>query len=68
MIATIVVLAILAAIIMPPFIIFVSIVWTHRPDLSVGDILRECVNEINNWLRKQMELIKQKRRLSGKEK
>lgn len=68
MIATIVVLAILAAIIMPPFIIFVSIVWTHQPDLSVGDILRECVNEINNWLRKQMELIKQKRRLSGKEK
>ena len=24
-------------------VIFVSIVWTHRPDLSVMDILRESV-------------------------
>ena len=27
-------------------VIFVSIVWTHRPDLSVIDILREAVKEI----------------------
>ena len=24
-------------------VIFVSVVWTHRPDLSVADILREAV-------------------------
>ena len=29
-------------------VIFVSIVWTHRPDLSVIDILREVVNEIKD--------------------
>ena len=29
-------------------IIFVSIVWTHRPDLSVADIMREAVKEIRN--------------------
>ena len=27
-------------------VIFVSIVWTHRPDLSVLDIMREAVKEI----------------------
>lgn len=27
-------------------VIFVSIVWTHRPDLSVIDIMREAVKEI----------------------
>ena len=27
-------------------VILVSIVWTHRPDLSVMDILRESVKEI----------------------
>ena len=27
-------------------VIFVSIVWTHRPDLSVSDIMREAVKEI----------------------
>ena len=32
-------------------IIFVSIVWTHRPDLSVIDIGREALNEIKNYLR-----------------
>ena len=32
-------------------IIFVSIVWTHRPDLSVMDILRESVREIKNDMR-----------------
>lgn len=29
-------------------IIFVSIVWTHRPDLSVIDICWEVLREINN--------------------
>ena len=29
-------------------VIFVSIVWTHRPDLSVLDIMREAVKEIKN--------------------
>lgn len=29
-------------------VIFVSIVWTHRPDLSVIDILREVVKEIKD--------------------
>ena len=31
-------------------IIIVSIVWTHRPDLSVVDILRESVKEIKNMI------------------
>lgn len=31
--------------------LFVSIVWTHRPDLSVIDIGRESLNEIKNYLR-----------------
>ncbi len=30
--------------------IFVSIVWTHRPDLSVLDILRESIKEIKNMI------------------
>lgn len=29
-------------------VIFVSIVWTHRPDLSVLEIGREVLKEINN--------------------
>ena len=32
-------------------VIFVSIVWTHRPDLSVIDIGRESLDEIKNYLR-----------------
>jgi len=32
-------------------VVFVSIVWTHRPDLSVIDIGREALNEIKNYLR-----------------
>lgn len=32
-------------------VIFVSIVWTHRPDLSVFGILRESVNEIKEYLK-----------------
>ena len=35
-------------------LLFVSIVWTHRPDLSVADILRECVKEIKSWLRENL--------------
>lgn len=31
--------------------LFVCLVWTHRPDLSVFDILRESVVEIKNYLR-----------------
>ncbi len=27
-------------------VLFVSVVWTHRPDLSVMDIAREVVKEI----------------------
>ena len=33
------------------FLLIVSITWTHRPDLSVADILWECVQEIKSWLR-----------------
>ena len=29
-------------------VLFVSIVWTHRPDLSVMDIGREVLKEIKN--------------------
>lgn len=29
-------------------VIFVSIVWTHRPDLSVADIGREVLKEIKD--------------------
>ena len=42
----------LAAILIVPLflsaVLFVSIVWTHRPDLSMVGILRECVKEIKN--------------------
>lgn len=41
---------ILAVVILLPIffsaVIFVSIVWTHRPDLTVLDILRESMKEI----------------------
>ena len=44
------IIAILAAVVFLPLlisgIILVSITWTHRPDLSVFDILRAMVNEI----------------------
>lgn len=29
-------------------ILFVSIVWVHRPDLSVWDILREMIKELKS--------------------
>ena len=32
-------------------VIFVSIVWTHRPDLSVADIGRDAWKEIKEYLR-----------------
>ena len=32
-------------------VVFVCLVWTHRPDLSVIDIGREALNEIKNYLR-----------------
>ena len=32
-------------------VVFVSIVWTHRPELSVIDIGRDSLNEIRNYLR-----------------
>ena len=35
-------------------LLFVSIVWTHRPDLSVGDIFRECVQKIKSWLKENI--------------
>ena len=31
-------------------VIFVSITWTHRPELSVLDIMREAVKEIKNLI------------------
>ena len=44
------IILILAAvmILLPGFILFVSIVWTHRPDLSLLGILREVIKEIKN--------------------
>ena len=29
-------------------ILFVAIVWTHRPDLSVWDIFKEIINELKS--------------------
>ena len=44
------IIAILAAVVFLPLlisgIILVSITWTHRPDLSAFDILREAIKEI----------------------
>lgn len=46
------VFVILAAVVFLPLflfgVIFVPIVWTHRPDFSVMDIIREAVKEIKN--------------------
>lgn len=46
------VFVILAAVVFLPLllfgVIFVSIVWTHRPDFSAMDIIREAVKEIKN--------------------
>ena len=45
-----IIILVLAAVLtlLPGFILFVSIVWTHRPDLSLIDILREAIQEIKN--------------------
>lgn len=55
------VIAILVAVFFLPllfsWIILVSITWTHRPDLSAFDILREAINEIKISL---CRLIRQK--------
>ena len=42
------ILVLAAVLITLPGFLFVSLVWTHRPDLSVMDILREAVQEIKN--------------------
>ena len=46
------VFVILAAVVSLPLllfgVVFVSIVWTHRPDLSVADIGREVLKEIKD--------------------
>ena len=46
------IIAILAVVVFLPLLIsgtiLVSITWTHRPDLSVFDILRETMKEIKN--------------------
>jgi regulatory protein YycH of two-component signal transduction system YycFG len=45
------IIIITAVVFLPLFlfgVIFVSIVWTHRPDFSVMDIIREAVKEIKN--------------------
>ena len=34
-----------------PAILFVSLVWTHRPDLSVFDIFREAAREIKHEIK-----------------
>ena len=46
----IIILLVLAAVftLLPGLILFVSIVWTHRPDLSLIDILREVIKEIKS--------------------
>ena len=45
------IIIITAVVFLPLFlfgVIIVSITWTHRPDLSVIDILREVVKEIKD--------------------
>ena len=46
-----IIILILAAVIilLPGAILFVSIVWTHRPDLSVGDILGVALREVSHY-------------------
>ena len=45
-------LMIIAAFILLPLLLLgfalVSIIWTHRPELSLGDILREAMQELFN--------------------
>lgn len=46
-----IIILILAAVIilLSGAILFVSIVWTHRPDLSVGDIFVEAFREVIHY-------------------
>jgi len=54
MTALIVMLVLAAVFILLPglfcVVLFVSIVWTHRPDLSAMDIIREAMKEIRNTI------------------
>ena len=50
MVAVLIGALILAALFLPSAILFVGIVWTHRPDLSVLGIFLECVREIKNQI------------------
>lgn len=45
---TVVVIAAVALTLMLPAVIFVSIVWTHRPDLSVMNIVLLIIREIGD--------------------
>ena len=44
-----VIIILAATLILLPGLIFVSIVWTHRPDLSLLNILREAIKEIKEF-------------------
>ena len=46
-----IIILILAAVVilLPGAILFVSIVWTHRHDLSVGDIFVEALREVFHY-------------------
>ena len=50
MVAVLIGALILAALFLPLAILFMGIVWTHRPDLSILGIFRECVREIKNQI------------------
>ena len=54
----IIILLVLAAVftLLPGLILFVSIVWIHRPDLSLIDILREVIKEIKNAIAETQSL------------
>ena len=41
----------LALVVILPAILFVSLVWTHRPDLSLLDIFRESMTEIGTIIK-----------------
>ena len=58
----IITLVLVAVLILLPGLFFVSLVWTHRPDLGLLIILRDAIQEIKNTF------IAEKKSLSGKEK
>ena len=51
--AMILIIGSLALIVILPAVLFVSLVWTHRPDLSVLDIMKEAVTEIRTEIRER---------------